>query len=89
MTPIEIRCLRDDWLRFHGDHLPDMDEADRAVSRDVLRLLARYGRWTQANGPCEACGGEGVIDGLVIGDSIRTEPCRRCKGTGITKGTLP
>ena len=87
MTPIEIRCLRDDWLRFHGDHLLDMDEPDRAVSRDVLRLLARYGRIPPAITTCEACGGEGWIDGLVIGDSIRTEKCRACAGTGITKGT--
>lgn len=33
---------------------------------------------------CHACGGEGIIDGLVVGDSIRTETCHRCRGRGVT-----
>ena len=43
---------------------------------------------TMPPGPstCEACGGEGVIDGLVTGDRISDETCRACRGTGTTNG---
>lgn len=32
--------------------------------------------------PCPSCGGEGWIDGLVVGDAVRMERCGRCRGTG-------
>jgi DnaJ-class molecular chaperone len=32
---------------------------------------------------CQTCGGEGVIDGLIINDRPATiERCHQCKGTG-------
>lgn len=45
----------------------------------------RFDQW------CEACGGEGVVGGLVVGDEVRDERCRACGGKGrkATRMLLP
>ena len=54
------------------------------ISNERARLDADLAALREAKRPvCDACGGEGVIGGLLVGDDVVDETCWTCGGKGV------